>query len=119
MLEEGPGLGVCRDERRALVGIFGGNIARDGTALVENETVILDIGRQCRAFVKRYASHVKNGDLAKWLLLQVLCRFMFGVRVVDLDKLEGDFLFEKNGRNTLCAGGDGNAIECQDHSCKA
>jgi hypothetical protein len=119
LLEEGPCLGVCRDEWRALVGIFGGDIARDGTALVKNEAIILDIEHQRQAFVKWYASYVKNGDLAEWLLLQVLCRFMLALREVDLDKLEGDFLFEKNGRYTLCAGGDGNAVECQDHGCKA
>jgi hypothetical protein len=44
---------------------------------------------------------------------------MLALLVVDLDKLEGDFLFEKNGRYTLCAGGDGTAVKCQDHGCKA
>ena len=46
LLEESSALGICWDERRALIGIFGGDIARDGTALVKNETIVLDIERQ-------------------------------------------------------------------------
>ena len=38
---------------------------------------------------------------------------------VDLDKLEGDFLFAKNSGYSLRAGGGGKAVECQDHGCKA
>jgi hypothetical protein len=67
----------------------------------------------------RYASYLKNGDLAKWLPLQVLCRFVLTLPHVDLDKLEGDFLFEKNDGYTLSAGGEVKAVECQDHGCKA
>jgi hypothetical protein len=37
---------------------------------------------------------------------------------VEIDKLESDFLFVKNGAYTLSAGGAGNAVECQDHVCK-
>ena len=44
---------VGRDEWGALIGIFGGDITRDGTTLVKNETIILDIERQDKAFVKR------------------------------------------------------------------
>ena len=62
MLEEGPGLGVCRDEWRALIGIFGGDIAGDGTALINNETIILDIERRCQAFVKRYVIRQGRGS---------------------------------------------------------
>lgn len=40
---------------------------------------------------------------------------MFALPYVDLDKLEGDFLFEKNGSYTLSAGGEGKAVERQDH----
>jgi hypothetical protein len=46
LLEESVALDIGRDEWCALIGIFGGNIARDGTALVKNETIILDIERQ-------------------------------------------------------------------------
>ena len=119
MLEESIALDIGRDEWRALVGIFGGDIARDGAALIKNETIILDIVRQDYAFDKQYASYVKNGDLAEWLSLQVLCRFMIPILEVEIDKLEGDFLLEKNGGYTLSAGRAGNAVECQDHVCKA
>ena len=46
LLEESIALDIGRDEWRALIGIFGGDIASDSTALVQNETIILDIERQ-------------------------------------------------------------------------
>ena len=119
LLEESFALDIGRDERRALIGIFGGDIARDGAALVKNETIILDIERQDQASVERCAPYVKSGDLAKGLSLQVLCRFMLTIPHVDLDELEGDFLLEKNGEYALSAGGEGNAVKCQDHGCEA
>jgi hypothetical protein len=46
LLEESYALDIGRDEWRALIGIFGGDIARDGAALVKNEPIILDIEHQ-------------------------------------------------------------------------
>lgn len=70
MLEEGLGLGIGRNKWRTLICIFGSDIARDGTALVKNETIILKKSvRTLVVVVKRHPLYVKNGDLAKWLPL--------------------------------------------------
>ena len=116
MLEEGLGLGISRNEWRALICIFRSDVARDGTTLVEYETIILEkASGHFVVVVKRHRSYIKNGDLAKWLLLQVLCRFMVTLPLVEFDKREGDLLFVKNSHYTSSAGGRGKAIDCQDH----
>ena len=119
MLEEGFGLRIGRNEWHALICIFGSDIARDGAALVKYKTIILEKSvRTLVVVVQRLPSYIKNGDLAKWLLLQVLCRFMVTLPLVELNKLEADVLFVQDGRYTSSAGGRGEAVECQDHGCK-
>lgn len=40
-MEESVGFEVGRDQRRALVSVFRGDVVTDGPALVENESVVV------------------------------------------------------------------------------
>jgi len=100
LLDEGPLLEILGVELGALVGIFDGDVTTDGTTFIEDETIVL-----------------KDGDLAEGLKLHESFRFVFTLGHVDVDKLEGDFFLNENSRYTLSAGGDGEAVEFQDHGC--
>lgn len=62
-------------------------------------------------------AYLKDGDLAEWLHLHESIGFVFTLGHVDVDKLKRDFFLNENGRYTLCAGGDVEAVEFQDHDC--
>ena len=59
---------------------------------------------------RRACTYLKDGDLTERLHLHESFSFVLALGHVDGDKLEGDFLLNENGRYTLSAGGEMEAV---------
>ncbi len=81
-----------------MVRVLGGDVAADRAGLVQDEAVIVDVWH-----------------LAEWLLGQVLGRFVLARSKINGVEVERDLLLAKNNGDPLGAGGDGGAIELENH----
>ena len=102
LLEPRVLLGLCCGVGEKVDGAFslvlGGNVASDGSALVESEAVVLGVR-----------------NLAERLDLQEGLGLVFIVGKVDLDDLEGDVVLVEYNGDTGGASGDGGAVKLEDH----
>lgn len=118
LLEQSVGLKVLWDQRSTFAGVFGNDVATDGTALVEFEaTVILRpaISATIKVGGARATRTHNVGNLAEGLLGQKFRAFVLALRKVNGDELEGDLLLLQHDGHPLGAGRMGRSVEFENH----
>ena len=91
MNELGLGWEICwaGDKGSPLVPVFAGDVIAYGTALVDDETVvILAVGSEIMGQLERINVPYEVWDDTEWLLLEIWRGLVFTLHHIDSDKLE-------------------------------